>query len=124
MLGRNIPAPEAELDLVARDGEFLVVVEVKTGWYPRDAPEGWKRPRDHVSAEAARIRRWAARRIARDLSPKSRTAAPPSRFEIIEVGCGRRRRSLGSGGVVIERLAGIRDAKDAPEDPRVIVMGS
>lgn len=114
MLGRNIRAPEAELDLVALDGDVLVVVEVKAGWWPADAPGDWIRPRDHVSPEAARVRRWVAKRIARDLGLSRGSAVRSAgRFEIVEVGCGRRRRNLGSGGVVIERCSTDRSDVDA-----------
>jgi len=65
LLGRNIRAPEAELDIVGRDGDTLVVVEVKTGRMPRGCDwETW-RPARRITPLAVERRGRAARRIAR-----------------------------------------------------------
>ncbi|MEE2939191.1 MAG: YraN family protein, partial [Planctomycetota bacterium] len=59
LLGRNLEAPEGELDLLALEGAELVVVEVKAGWCPAWAPE------DSPWRPAARLRREPLARRAR-----------------------------------------------------------
>ena len=49
LAGRRVRTPAGEVDLVARDGETLVLFEVKTG----RVPDGWRgpplwRPRDRL----------------------------------------------------------------------------
>lgn len=90
LLGRNIQAREAELDILALDhNSALIVVEVKTGWWPEDARAPWTRPGDHVSKRSVMRRSAAARRIARAMpAPPAQRAA---RFEVVEVICGRGR---------------------------------
>ncbi|MEL6431135.1 MAG: YraN family protein [Planctomycetota bacterium] len=73
VLGRNVRAPEGELDVVARDGEVLVVVEVKTS--AADAGGRW-RPADHVRPRDVMRRARAARRIAE---------GGRSRMDVVEV---------------------------------------
>lgn len=73
VLGRNVRAPEGELDVVARDGDTLVVVEVKTS---AARPDGRWRPADHVRPRDVVRRSRAARRIA---------ANGRSRVDVVEV---------------------------------------
>lgn len=90
LIGRNVNAPEAELDIVAIDGQSLVVVEVKAGWCPQE-PGG---PRDgsrwDVHRPGARItksgvvrRQRAARRMA------SGNGLQEARVDAVEVIAGR-----------------------------------
>jgi putative endonuclease len=65
LVGRNIRAPEAELDIVGRDGDTLVVVEVKTGRMPRGSDWATWRPARRITPLAIERRGRAARRIAR-----------------------------------------------------------
>lgn len=94
LLGRNLEAPEAELDVVAIDGPYLVVVEVKTGWFPEGRSE--HRPGDHFSEQGARRRAKAASRLA------ARDAMRP-RVDLMEVLVGR-----GRSGVEIVHWRGYR----------------
>lgn len=66
LLGRNLRTPWAEVDLLARDGPSLVVVEVKTtrGGAPRVK-----------GAQLARLER-AARRLAARRAFRTRAGAP------------------------------------------------
>lgn len=60
VLARNWRCPDGEIDLIARDGDCLVIVEVKTRRSTRygDAVEAI------TPAKAARLRRLAARWVA------------------------------------------------------------
>ncbi len=67
LIGRNVAADEAELDIVAIDGHTLVVVEVKTGWCPADTETSrWpqSRPADRVTKTGIARRLRAAGRLA------------------------------------------------------------
>ncbi len=76
ILGMNYRCPYGELDIIARDGEELVFVEVKlrkTGGY---APAA-----EYVTPEKQRKLRLAAESwlVAQDLED------PPCRFDVVEV---------------------------------------
>ncbi|WP_419190230.1 YraN family protein [Saltatorellus ferox] len=92
LVGRNLRAEEAELDLVGLDGRTLVVIEVKTGWWPLAGAEApgslageWarRRPGARVTDQALARRRSAARRLARS------EGFPGSRVDVVEVISGR-----------------------------------
>ncbi len=77
ILGRRVRVGRHdELDLIARDGDMLVVVEVKTR-----SREGLELPRKSVTYEKQRRLSRAAVRYARRLRPKPAGI----RFDIVEV---------------------------------------
>lgn len=79
LIGRNLRAPEGELDLIALLDGALVVVEVKAGWSPaRWAQRTSWRPAMRVRAEELSPRIKAARRIG------GRTGRP-GRVDVVEV---------------------------------------
>lgn len=94
LVGRNLDAPEAELDVVAVDGPELVVVEVKTGWFPEGRVK--HRPGDHFSDSDSRRRARAASRLA-----KGDSLHP--RVDLVEILVGR-----GKSGVEIVHRRGVR----------------
>lgn len=62
ILARNLRTPRGEVDLLARDGPVLVIVEVKT----RAAPRGRATPADgRARTRPARVRRAQRRRLVR-----------------------------------------------------------
>lgn len=95
LIGRNVRAEEAELDIVGLDGDTLVVIEVKAGWWPPEAteitaaaeldPTEWmtRRPSSRVTDQALARRRRAAARLARSEGRKS------ARVDVVEVIAGR-----------------------------------
>lgn len=86
LIGRNVAAAEAELDIVAIDGDTLVIVEVKAGWCPEDSPSStWRhrRPRTRVSDTGIARRLRAAARIAKIEGLKG------GRVDVVEVIGGR-----------------------------------
>lgn len=111
LLGRNVAAPEGELDLLARDGPALVVVEVKCGVAPATRDPEW-RPADRVRVDAIAARLRAAGRIAR------RSGGAP-RVDVVEV-------TLGGGAAVrVERFTGVGAARPFPwEEGRRPAMAS
>ena len=91
LIGRNLEAVEAELDIVAIDGDTLVVVEVKAGWCPlerQDGPRGphrWghRRPGARIPRSGVARRLRAARRLAKG------AGLPLGRVDAMEVVAGR-----------------------------------
>lgn len=86
LIGRNVAADEAELDIVAIDGETLVVIEVKAGWCPAQSePSKWRqgRPADRVTKTGVARRLRAAKRLAQGAGLQRR------RIDVIEVIAGR-----------------------------------
>ncbi len=76
ILGRRIRIGRGEIDIIARDGDHLVFVEVKTR-----SSDGDRRPADAVDAAK---RRMLARTGIRYIS-RMRNAVTSFRFDIIEV---------------------------------------
>lgn len=83
VLGRNVGAAEGEIDVLARDGEALVAVEVKCGRFGGAAEPVW-RPLDRVRVDSIAARCRAAARIA------ARVGAAASRVDLVEVRLGER----------------------------------
>ncbi len=79
LLGRNLRAPEGELDLLALEGADLVVIEVKTGWSPASASESspWR--------PAGRLRKEALARRARAAARLGRRTGRRARVDLVEV---------------------------------------
>lgn len=98
VLARNWRCREGEIDVVARDGDELVVVEVKTR---RPGPEGVPgagSPLEAVTpAKAARLRRLGWRWLA------AHPAAHPAGVRVDVVGVLRPR----SGAAVVEHVRGV-----------------
>jgi putative endonuclease len=90
LIGRNLSSDEAELDIVALDGDALVVIEVKSGWWPStpSGPRGHRRPGERVSEKALARRSHAARRLAR------KQGKATSRVDVLEVVAGRGARAV------------------------------
>ena len=79
ILGRNVAAPEGELDLLAIEGDDVVVVEVKTGWRPAWAPENSRwRP-------ALRLREVSTARRSRAAARLGRRMGRRARVDLVEV---------------------------------------
>jgi len=78
VLGRNVEAREGELDVVARDGDTVVVVEVKCGRASGVSDPAW-RPVHRVRTGGVAARGVAAARIA------ARVGATASRVDVVEV---------------------------------------
>jgi putative endonuclease len=86
LMGRNVAADEAELDIVAIDGETLVVIEVKAGWCPAGSETSkWSkgRPGDRVTKTGIARRLRAAKRLAQG------TGLYRQRVDVMEVIAGR-----------------------------------
>jgi putative endonuclease len=91
VLARNWRCADGEIDVIARDGEAVVFVEVKT----RRGP-GFGQPAEAVVAEKARrIRRLAAQWLA-----QSSVHSPTVRFDVVSVVRPRR------GPAVIDHVRG------------------
>ncbi len=93
VLDRNWRGQSGELDIVALDGDDLVVVEVKTR-----TGNGFGHPAEAVTAaKLARLRRLAGQWLAsHDIRPRG------MRIDVIAVHAG------GQGGARIEHLAGVQ----------------
>ncbi|MFQ3671075.1 MAG: YraN family protein [Verrucomicrobiia bacterium] len=76
VLARNYAGRWGEVDVVVRDGESLVFVEVKAR-----GPEGWGRPAEAVDGKKRRRIRLTAEAYLKEL----RVAPPPVRFDVVEV---------------------------------------
>jgi putative endonuclease len=75
ILKRNYYSPQGEIDLIARDGEYLVFVEVK---YRADSRYG--HPLETVDTRKQRRIKGAARWYLRENGPKEETAC---RFDVV-----------------------------------------
>jgi putative endonuclease len=75
-LARNFRSPRGEIDLVFRDADCLVFVEVKTR-----SSENWSRPAAAVNAE----RRRRLSQCALDYLRRLKNPAVKIRFDIVEV---------------------------------------
>lgn len=99
LLARNWRCREGEIDIVARDGDVLVVCEVKTR---RDI--GFGTPLEAVTpAKAARLRRLAARWLAATRDARSADGVggfADVRFDVVSVLLPH------AGGPVVEHLRG------------------
>lgn len=76
ILTTNFRGPRGELDLVVRDGDFLVFVEVKTR-----SSEAWVRPADAVNAAKRRRLVLTAQHYLRQLEDP----CVKWRFDVVEV---------------------------------------
>ena len=104
LIGRNLEAPEAEIDILAADGADLVVIEVKTGWYP--IGRLGHRPGEHFSHSDLGRRRRAATRMAN-------AEGMHPRVDLVEILAGR-----GPNGVEIVHTRGAHDPSGgAPRNP-------
>jgi len=76
ILARNWSCPAGEIDLIARDGDTLVFVEVKT-----------RRSNDAADPEinVTSIKRRQLARAARSYLSMQRVPDPPSRFDVVAV---------------------------------------
>ena len=96
ILTRNWRCPEGELDIVAREGTELVVVEVKTR-----SGTGFGTPAEAVDhAKAARLRRLAIRWIDAHRADPAIPAWSTVRIDVVSVVRARR------GGVQVEHIVG------------------
>lgn len=75
-LTANYRTPRGEIDLIFRDGDCLVFVEVKTR-----SSEDWARPADSVNAEKKR----RLSLVALDYLKRIGNPAVPIRFDVVEV---------------------------------------
>ena len=96
--GRQLRVRDIEVDLLCRDRDVLVCVEVKTGW--SRARDGY-RPLDRVTPRRLRRQRRAARELARRVRGVSSW-----RVDVVEVRLGR---SLSSPRIEHLRDAGFRN---------------
>lgn len=78
-VGRRVPTPAAELDVVAWHGDVLVAVEVKAARVPRLAGLRF-RPGQRLDAKRLRAQQRAIRGLARRWDPQ-----PPARVDLLEV---------------------------------------
>lgn len=82
IIGRNVHVGKSEIDIIARKGNFLVFVEVKTRTVNKDVP-AYSRPADAVNkSKAAYLIRGANGYIRDNFTKYSRFY---KRFDIIEV---------------------------------------
>ncbi len=77
IVGRNVTNPLGELDIVALDGQTVVIVEVKT----RANAAGGRRPADAVDHKKRRKLTQVATLFLRDPRWRDR----PARFDVVEV---------------------------------------
>lgn len=93
VLDRNWRGPSGELDIVALDGDVLVVVEVKTR-----TGDGFGHPAEAVTpAKLARVRRLAGQWLAsHEVRPRE------VRIDVLAV------RARGSGAARVEHLVGVQ----------------
>ncbi len=95
VLDRNWRCSQGEIDIVARDGECLVVCEVKTR-----ASTAFGSPIEQITAvKAARLRRLAGAWVAEH--PELAALSPLTRIDVIGVAIRR------YGPAAIEHLAGV-----------------
>jgi putative endonuclease len=73
---RNVRFPHGEIDLVCRDGDVLVFVEVKC----RQARWG-----DDPAAAVSGLKQWRLTRLARHYLKSRRLGGPRCRFDVVAV---------------------------------------
>jgi putative endonuclease len=92
---RNVRFAHGEIDLVCRDGEVLVFVEVKC----RQARWG-----DAPAAAVSRLKQWRLTRLARHYLKWRRLGEPRCRFDVVGV------TANGADVVAVRHLRGAFDA--------------
>jgi putative endonuclease len=96
IVARNWRCRDGEIDIIARDGEVLVLCEVKTR-----RGIGFGTPLDAVTPrKARRLRRLAVRWLAEQRASGADAGYPEVRFDVVSVLVPRR------GGPVVEHLRG------------------
>ena len=97
LLDRNWRCPLGEIDLVALDGDCLVVAEVKT----RTSTGCGTGAEAVTAAKLARLRRLAAAWLAARPEPAGRPRVDDIRIDVLDVACARR------GPAVVTHLRGV-----------------